>query len=138
MNDDHPAPQTDFGIGTTVITARHPNLRLSARKNWHDSQQAMSSLLSEAPAIRQMIREAITQQWTLNAETVGLLFDSGRRMPLPEACAFVAQRSPTDADLDDTSSIYGLPESHALSGLTNPCRAAKKHPARPAIPAPMA
>lgn len=118
MNDDHPAPQTDFGIGTTVITARHPNLRLSARKNWHDSQQAMYSLLSEAPAIRQMIREAITQQWTLNAETAGLLFDSGRRMPLPEACAYVAQRSPTDADLDDTSSVYGLPETHSLSGLT--------------------
>lgn len=119
MSDDYSAPITDFGIDsqTTPITARHQNLLNESRLRWHDSQQALQRLVSEAPGIRQMIGQSIRQHWALDGERAGLLFDDGHRMSLTQACALVAQRPTIAGDLDATSAPFGLPAGHTLHGL---------------------
>ena len=110
--------ETDFGIGTLDITQRNQNIQQRARVRWRESQQTMQRLLSDAPGVRQLIRERFRQRWALESENAGLLFSSGGSMSLTQACAQVVQQPGLPADLDDTSTVYGVPSSHALHGLS--------------------
>lgn len=110
--------ETDFGIGTLDITQRNQNIQQRARVRWRESQQTMQRLLSDAPGVRQLIRERFKQRWALESENAGLLFSSGGSMSLTQACAQVVQQPGLPADIDDTSTVYGVPSSHALHGLS--------------------
>lgn len=110
--------ETDFGIDTLDITQRNQNIQQRARVRWRESQQTMQRLLSDAPGIRQLIRERVRQRWALDSENAGLLFSSGQNMSLTQACAQVVQQPVLPADIDDTSAVYGVPQGHALHGLS--------------------
>lgn len=107
-----------FERNTDAPFIQDENLFSSASAQWRECRERMLELLSGLPGIRDAIKLLIKQRWGLDSQRAGLRLDTGQRLHLDEASAFVLQFPHLNPAMDQASEVFGLPADHALHGLS--------------------
>ena len=98
------------------------SLLQQASHRWRASSEGLRELFADSPALRDTINELLRQQLQLDGESTHLHFAATDEHPeqivsLTDACAFVAQQSTLETDLDQRCHLTGISTHHALYAL---------------------